>query len=370
MSETNNIDITRDMRERARFLRHSFIESLETHLLSLESCLLEHKVNVRWVQEESSLLSTIADLLPNRQYNTLCIDLPKNIDLSNGMIGVSNSYPIESVANHEYEVDTLILDADFAIAENGSLVFIDKASKDCFNLVNNIIVILNIDRIIVSQSDLSLFLRLKNDPEKGDFPKDIKILTSSFEKVVSDAFLSSDSAGFTKEKVNLSVIFYENGVTDILQDVSLRESLYCIDCGRCASVCPVTKATQGRSPIELVKCNCFDQFNKTQSIFQQTTLCGNCQEVCPVGIPLIDLLTYEMNLVNDNVSYNKTKKLFSLLSKRGKINKYNSPFFRFFFVKRFFAKNKMLMNYFDKQKDQFYNITRNSEVKDNEPAEL
>ena len=77
-----------------------------------------------------------------------------------------------------------------------------------------------------------------------------------------------------------------------------------------------------------------------------------------------------MNLVNDNVSYNKTKKLFSLLSKRGKINKYNSPFFRFFFVKRFFAKNKMLMNYFDKQKDQFYNITRNSEVKDNEPTEL
>ncbi len=365
MDQTIPGDFSQDLKDKASYLRHSFIESLEMHLLSLESQLVNHGVAVRWAQDEESLKNSIVDLLPNKQYNKVCIDLPRVPNFLNDSGNLMNTFSIESVANHENEVDTLIIQSDFAIAENGALVFVDKPSKDCFNLVKNIIVLVNIDQIIVSQDDLSLFLKLKNH-NSNDFPRDVKILSNSYDKLEADLFRSSDSAGFTVEPVSVSVILYENDVSYILQDTSLRQSLYCINCGRCAEVCPVMKSSNSCSPIELIKNNCFDSYNKTQSIFQQTTLCGNCQEVCPVGIKHIDLLVYEMNLVNSNVSYSKSKQLFSLFSKRSKLNKFNSNFLRFFFIKRFFGKNKTLYNYFSAQKSQFFNITHSIPEKEDD----
>lgn len=354
------LEITQDMRDRAFSLRYSFIESLETHLLALESNLIDHKVNVRWAQDETALCDSIVELLPGKQYNSVCFDVANVPELLSSYENVINPVSVEAVVNHDQETETLIVESDFAIAENGSLVFVNRKSSDCFNLVRNVIVIVNIDQIIVSQSDLSLFLRLKSGNASSDFPSDVKILNKPYKKIVSDLFLSSQSVGYTEEDVTISVILYDNNITDILQDASLRQSLYCIHCGRCATVCPVMKVNNGISPIDLVKKNCFDQFNRTQSIFQQTSLCGNCQEVCPINIPLVDLLIYEMNLVSENTSYNKTKSFFSILSKRSKINKKNSPFWRYFFLKRFYSKNKMLLNYLLNQKEQFYNITRES----------
>ena len=354
------LEITQDMRDRAFSLRYSFIESLETHLLALESNLIDHKVNVRWAQDETALCDSIVELLPGKQYNSACFDVANVPELLSTYENVINPVSVEAVVNHDQETETLIVESDFAIAENGSLVFVNRKSSDCFNLVRNVIVIVNIDQIIVSQSDLSLFLRLKSGNASSDFPSDVKILNKPYKKIVSDLFLSSQSVGYTEEDVTISVILYDNNITDILQDASLRQSLYCIHCGRCATVCPVMKVNNGISPIDLVKKNCFDQFNRTQSIFQQTSLCGNCQEVCPINIPLVDLLIYEMNLVSENTSYNKTKSFFSILSKRSKINKKNSPFWRYFFLKRFYSKNKMLLNYLLNQKEQFYNITRES----------
>lgn len=352
------LEITQDMRDRAFALRHSFVLGLETHLLALESNLIDHKVNVRWAQDESTLCDSIVELLPGKQYNSVCFDMAKVPELLSTYENVINTVSLEAVSNHDQETETLIVESDFAIAENGSLVFVNRKSNECFNLVRNIIVIVNIDQIIVNQSDLSLFLRLKNGNNSTSFPSDVKILNKSYNKIVSDLFMSSNSVGYSEEKVTVSVILYDNNVTDILQDGSLRQSLYCIHCGRCANVCPVMKTNSGVSPIDLVKKNCFDQFIKSQSIFEQTSLCGNCQEVCPVNIPLVDLLIYEMNLAGENTNYNKTKNFFSILSKRNKINKKNSPFLRYFFLKRFFSKNKMVLNYLLNQKDQFYNITR------------
>lgn len=354
------LEITQDMRDRAFSLRYSFIESLETHLLALESNLIDHKVNVRWAQDETALCDSIVELLPGKQYNSACFDVANVPELLSTYENVINPVSVEAVVNHDQETETLIVESDFAIAENGSLVFVNRKSSDCFNLVRNVIVIVNIDQIIVSQSDLSLFLRLKSGNASSVFPSDVKILNKPYKKIVSDLFLSSQSVGYTEEDVTVSVILYDNNITDILQDANLRQSLYCIHCDRCATVCPVMKVNNGISPIDLVKKNCFDQFNKTQSIFQQTSLCGNCQEVCPINIPLVDLLIYEMNLVSENTSYNKTKSFFSILSKRSKINKKNSPFWRYFFLKRFYSKNKMLLNYLLNQKEQFYNITRES----------
>lgn len=353
----NGIDY-RELREKANFLRYSFVEEIEKHLLSIESNFLDHGMNVRWVQNEDSLCQSITDLLPQKQYNRVGFDLPKIPEYFSRSGNLLQQCTIESVTNKESEIDTLVVNADFAFSSNGSLVFVDKASRDCFNVVNNIIVILNIEDILISHEHLSLFLMLKN--KNGEFPKDVKIISKPFERIEADAFQSSETLGYSKKPINISVLLYENGMSEMLNDISLRDSLYCIKCGRCMEVCPVANASNKMSPIELIKTNCVEIPSKRSAIFQQTTLCGNCQDVCPMNIPMTDMLIYEMNLVNGMNNYSRNKQLNTILSKRSKLNQFNKPLFRYVFVKRFFGKSKMLYNYFKNQNNIFYNIVRNN----------
>ena len=128
--ETVPLEITQDMRDRAFALRHSFVMGLETHLLALESNLIDHKVNVRWAQDEPTLCDSIIELLPGKQYNSVCFDMAKVPELLSTYENVINPVSVEAVANHDQETETLIVESDFAIAENGSLVFVNRKSNE------------------------------------------------------------------------------------------------------------------------------------------------------------------------------------------------------------------------------------------------
>lgn len=170
-------------------------------------------------------------------------------------------------------------------------------------------------------------------------------------------------------------MLYLNGIEGILSsDVDiLKESLYCIQCGRCMEVCPAANAATNEeekfSPIDLVKLNSMDSYNRTQHLFSHTTLCGACDCVCPVKIPLVRLLLYEMQVSNQVSKNSRSKQLFNIFKKRSNLNKANNSFFRFFFVKRFFGKNKSLSRYFSGQNGDFFNISFEPPYEDN-PNEI
>lgn len=355
MGEELNIDY-KALRDRAYNWRYNLFENLETHLLGLESNLVNHEVTVRWAQDENNLCDEIVNLLPNQMYNTVCFDMdhvPEELLNRGNVLSVCE---LERVANHEQDVETLVVSADFAISGTGELVFVNRKSKDCFNKISNLIVVVNIDRIIASQEELSLFLYLRNYVKNNASTDDLRFISKPFDKIIADMFQSSNSQGYTKEKVTVKTIFYENNITAILQNNRLRDALFCINCGKCIEVCPVAKTSGGVSPIELVKNSCTDLSSRSQNVFQKTTLCGNCKESCPVGINFTDLLIHVMHLINDKTNYGKNKRLFSALFKRSKMNKYNSTLFRYFFVNRFYGKNKTLANYFSSIKGPFFNI--------------
>ena len=77
----------------------------------------------------------------------------------------------------------------------------------------------------------------------------------------------------------------------------------------------------------------------------------------------------EMQASNLSVKYSRSKQLYSLFSKRSKLNKINNSFLRFFFIKRFFGQNKSLGRYFNSQNGDFFNITYQPPYEDN-PNEL
>ncbi len=355
MQENIGFQKNKALRDKAYYLRHSYVEDMDTHLLNFETKATSHNLNVLWAIDEQHLVNTILEQLPSKRYNKVCIDFP-GVPSSIENADQVNVVSIENVVNKYDEADTLLIDADFAIVENGSLIFIDKTSSAVFNTFRNIVIVVPIDQFLVKQKDLSVFIDLKYDTH----PLDIKIVQHPFKKIEKDPMPSSDSKQYTEEDVKISVILYQNSVTDYMVDPFLRKSLYCIKCGKCVEVCPVAQLNNSLKPIDIVKNNCLDSYNKTQGIFKQTTLCGNCQQVCPVKIPLTEMLIYEMQLVNENKDTSNNKLLHDIFIKRSKMNKYNSPFFRFFLMKFLYGKNRMLYNYFSDIKNTFFNLTQES----------
>lgn len=355
------------IRNKAYAIRHNYFDEMDKHLLSLESALLKKGLNVVWTKDFSSLLQSVDSLMNDCSVRRVCFD--SVFPFEQHFHNKADILPCSKVEESSDDMDLLVLDADFAVCDSGSLVFLDRNSQCCFNKTKNLAVIVNIDQVIANQQDLSFFVALKYMSKEAKMPKDVKILQSQMQYVFPSqlSFLSEQMV--TQEKMNITIILNLNGIEEILSSELLKESLYCINCGRCLEVCPVAAANDNLSPIELIKMNGLDKYNQTQHIFSHTTLCGACECVCPVNIPLVKLMLNEMQASNISVKPSRSKQLYSLFSKRNKINKANKTFFRYFFVKRFFGQNKVLSHYFLNQNADFFNISFQPPHEDN-PNEL
>lgn len=361
-------EISQDIREYAHYYRSLYFKDMEKNVLTLESSLIKNGFSVLWAHNSETLSEQISTLLPKKTSNKVCVDVQnrKNILPS---INQVNECPISSLTDREYNVDALIVDADFAVCNDGSLVFIDKETQSCFNHVDNIIVIVPLDQVLLNISDLPVFLHIKNNNESG-FPQDVKIIRSNLTQIIPDPFLSTENKGYNTLEINVSVILYAHNLEPLIENEFLVNSIFCIHCNRCKEVCPVAKTTN-ISPIVIVKNNCLDEYNRTQAIFKQTTLCGMCQEVCPVNIPLTDLLSYEMKIVESNFPNWKNNYLFKLFFKRSKLNKTNNFFLYRLLMKIMFGKNKLLQNYFLKNKSTYFAIQEeNNGIKEETSNEI
>ena len=361
------------IRSKAYALRHNYFDDMEKHLLNLENSLQNKGMNVLWVKDMESLVESVQTQVDELHVNRMGFDTLHPLDKH--ISGNMEIIPLEVAEKSSDDLDLLVVDADFAICDSGSMVFMDRKSACCFNKVKNMVIIVNIDQVIASQKDLSFFIALKNYSKETKIPKDIKIISNLPQYVVpSDISFVSDQM-YTQEPMKITVVFYMNGIEGIMSsevDI-LKESLYCIHCGRCLEVCPAANAASNDeerlSPIELVKLNSLNNYNRTQHIFSHTTLCGACDCVCPVNIPLVRLLLYEMQVSNQVSKDSRAKQLFNIFIKRSNMNKANNPFLRFFFVKRFFGRNKSLSRYFSGQNGDFFNISFEPPYEDN-PNEI
>jgi len=347
------------LKTRANFIRFSYIEEMEKHLLAFESKLSQKNYKVRWVNDESELVDFICKSLPKSNYNKICFDIPNVSDKFFEKKNFIKTISIEALESNSDTAENLVILADFGVVETGSLVLIDKQSKNCFNNLEKIFVILNINNLVVRQSDLELLLYLQRGVYNDYFFDDIKIISNPPSRIVPKNFQLSNEDSYTTEKMEVSVILYNNDVTEVLEDNILRETLYCIDCGKCKEVCPVYKQTQEFSPIELLKYHCKEENKRAVKLFENTTLCGNCNEVCPVQINFTQLMIKQMQFFARRSNYHeKNVDLYKVFSKRSKMNKVNSKIRRYLFVKKYFGKNKKVANYFHNCNESFFNIEK------------
>lgn len=340
------------VREKANSIRNNYIESMEKHLINFDAKLIEKKFKVEWILSEEDLVSAIKKSLPSKSHNRVCFDIPevpeKFFEKKNQIIEVS----IDDNDNFS----DLVVEADFGIVENGSLVLLNKRSGKFFNSVPNIHIILSINNLIEKTQDLEtiIYLKYNSDFSEVKLPDDVRIIKSPFLQYEStDGFINPTE---DVKAANIMVYLYDNGITEVMEDKKFRETLYCINCGRCKDVCPIYKIDPTYSPIEKLKNNIAFNYVDKEEIFRNTTLCGNCNEVCPVLIPFTELFIYQMQILRSQHESRKANNLARLFSKRSKMNKLNNRFRRCFFVNRYYRNNKKLMNYFLSQKDDFYNV--------------
>ena len=347
--------------KRANFIRYSAIENMDNNLLAFENKLSVNGVDVKWISNEEELCGCIKSCFPKAHFNKVCFDLPKVPDDLTNTNNLIKSISVDDLENNIESADYLITNANFGLVDTGSIVIFNHRCKNCFNKVDHIIFVLDINNLISKSSDLGIILSLYDRDMVYGNQHAVDIISQPFNKIICNNYQFDQGEAYSTQKVNISVLLYDNGITSILDNVKLRETLYCINCGNCKKVCPVYKINHKYSPIDLLKKNAFERNRKSSDVYENTTLCGNCDKVCPVLIPFTNLFVSEMESVANNDYDDNWRDFGKTATKRLKLNKLNGRFRRYFFVRRMFNNNKKLLNYFMAQQDDFYNLTKTKE---------
>lgn len=183
--------------------------------------------------------------------------------------------------------------ANFLLADVGGVVLAENEGnivKSCASARIHIVVT-GIDKVISSMEDLSIFLPLASTYATGKPMTAINTITTGPDK-------NNDEA---KQMI---VILLDNGRTEVLENEIIRQSLSCIHCGACVSVCPIYKNIGGITyntpyigPIGTVMAPLMYGVREFQHFASLCSLCGRCTEVCPVKIPIENLIIENRRIV-------------------------------------------------------------------------
>ena len=185
------------------------------------------------------------------------------------------------------KADAGMIGCNYAVADTGTVVMCsNEGDVDiCANVPPVLIVTIGIEKIIPSQSDLPLYLRLLSRSSLG---YDITQYTSH---------ISAPAPGQV-----MHVVLLDNGRSDRLGQPNW-EVLKCMRCGACMNTCPVFRRTSGISydanypgPLGLALMPSYDLHRYARLPFS-CTHCGSCGNVCPVKVPLPELIFYWREVV-------------------------------------------------------------------------
>ena len=191
------------------------------------------------------------------------------------------------------KANVCITGANFLLSDVGGVVLSENEGnilKSCTSAKIHIVVA-GIDKIIASMEDLSIMLPLLSAYATGHGMTAVNSIT-----------LGPSKNGEGPKK--MYVILLNNGRTDLLKNEVIRQSLSCIHCGACVSVCPVYKNIGGHTyhlpyigPIGSVMAPLMFGLEEYQHLTSLCSLCGRCSEVCPVKIPIEDLIIENRRIV-------------------------------------------------------------------------
>jgi len=226
------------------------------------------------------------------------------------------------------EAEVGVTGANFIISDIGAVAITENEGNARLSCAfpKTHIVIVGIEKVIPSLTDLSLFWPLLSTFGTGQ-------KVTVYNTIVAGPRQPNETDG----PEQMYVILLDNGRTNILQNPRQRESLYCIRCGACLNACPVYKNIGGHTygatysgPIGSVITPNLQGMDDFKHLSYASSLCGACTEVCAVKINLHELLLDNrhesveegLNSLSEKMAW-KLWKMTSL--NRGMMNMGNGP---------------------------------------------
>lgn len=332
-------------REKAKNRKWDAIEHLDTHLENFEKRITARGAKVIWAEDKEQALEAIGKICKERNCKTLVKSksmVTEEIHLndyleSKGIESVETDlgeyiqqldgeppYHIVTPAMHKSKEDVAklfaeklgvpgglspeeltlvarkklrekyvqaevgVTGANFIIADIGAIAVTENegnARLSCAFPKTHIVVV-GIEKVIPSIHDLALFWPLLSTFGTGQ-----KVT------VYNSIVTGPRQAGELDGPEEMIVILLDNGRTNLLENPTSREALYCIRCGACLNACPVYKNIGGHAyettysgPIGKVITPYLSGMKDYKHLSYASSLCGNCTEVCPVRINLHELL--------------------------------------------------------------------------------
>ena len=186
------------------------------------------------------------------------------------------------------EAEVGITGANFIIADIGGVAVTENEGNGRLScsMPKTHIVVVGIEKVIPSMSDLALFWPLLATYGTGQ-------QITVYNTIITGPKQPNEIDG----PEEMYVILLDNNRTNILSNPKQRESLYCIRCGACLNACPVYKNIGGHTyeatysgPIGSVITPHLQGMKEFKHLSYASSLCGNCTEVCAVKINLHELL--------------------------------------------------------------------------------
>jgi L-lactate dehydrogenase complex protein LldF len=338
----HDLDIAR---EKAKNIKWKAIETLDKQLENFESAITRRGAKVIWAEDAGQALEAIRKICEEKKCRTLVKSksmVTEEIHLNDFLekIGITPvetdlgeyiqqldgepPYHIVTPAMHKSKEDVAKLFADklgtdpsatpeqltmtartrlrqkyveaqvgltganFIIADTGGIAVTENEGNARLSSAfpDTHIVVVGIEKIIPSLSDLALFWPLLATYGTGQ-------RMTVYNTIISGPRQANETDGPSE----MYVILLDNGRTTILANEKQRESLYCIRCGACLNACPVYKNIGGHAyasaytgPIGSVITPHLKELGEWKHLSYASSLCGNCTEVCAVRINLHELL--------------------------------------------------------------------------------
>lgn len=327
-------DVFRDKNASLSRLSNSLLRSMENldeELNRFENNFLSKNNAIYWASTYNDVFDQLKKIF--KAEKTKSVRIP-NVNASTIFreLGIKYFLRDEKIELRE-DGDIQFFVADFLFSDNGSMLLLNQTNNNLSKLSNHHtnIFFTTIDRLVAS-SNWTEVIQQTLSYRNGAAKQDMIIFRTS-------------------PNCNNYLFIIDNQRSCLLSNKEARQSLICLQCGRCKDVCPVYQTIGDApynnvfsGPIANVVLPYLESFETYGHVSMCCTLCGRCEEVCPLNLPLRDMIITNRQYIASNALFgrryrrmmsvirkclsNRKKMNGSRLMKRHLLYKYISPDFK------------------------------------------
>ncbi|MBP5515405.1 MAG: lactate utilization protein [Bacteroidales bacterium] len=288
------------------------IENLDEELNRFEKNFANKHNSVFWASDFNDVFSSLKQLFKTHKVKS--VRLP-NVKASTIFreLGIKYFLKEEKISLAD-DADMQFFAVDMMVADTGSLLFVNQSNNSLSKLSNNRtnVFFVTVDHILPNASKVEVYQQLVSYHNGA---------------AQQDMFLFKGSPN-----CNNYLFIIDNQRSTLLKEKQLRQSMTCLQCGRCSDVCPVFQ-TIGEEPynnvftgpVANIMLPWLETIESYRHVLYTCTLCGRCEEVCPVDMPIRDMILDARHsfFINGQID-KKDKKVMSAMRKtalsRSKMN--------------------------------------------------